>query len=478
MLAMLMLLLASCVDGYDDDQTFSPGVTDTQLESPDASKITVTTVINSTQEEELKIEWPVVMGAGGYQFTLYNVDDPDNPVVVGEENEIVDGCSVQRPKQEDTKYKIVILTLGNEKYNNKTATSSSEKEYTTLVRSVGTIPAGSDLADYFEANPIEANVEEVAYELEAGGHYTLSRPLDFGLNWITLRGDKIDHATVTYGADGRIGTNAGLKLKFIDFDCSAVPEGSDAAFILLSKTPDESIKGTGDYYIIENDVAVQSCNIKGINKYLIYDNNTKYCIKTFRIQDCIVSLNTTSEVLFFQSGFINNLTFSQSTLYGVVESSTYLIKYNNSGRPDRAGFQNGSINFYNSTLYNISKNGQMANYPGMSRTAVTLSLNQNLFVNCGKKDVVRRLAAGTSMTRSIANNCYWYEGGFAENEEMGGTQGDNSNANKAPATGFYEVPDFAGPIDNPDPLNVNFTPSGSEISKRSVGDPRWLPVTE
>ena len=40
------------------------------------------------------IKWNVVEGAGGYEVSFYNVDNPEEKVPVGEENEFVDGCSV------------------------------------------------------------------------------------------------------------------------------------------------------------------------------------------------------------------------------------------------------------------------------------------------------------------------------------------------------------------------------------------------
>ena len=59
-----------------------------------------------------------MLGAGGYQVTFYNIDDPDNPVVIGEENEVVDKCTITRDITEDTKYKVAVRALGNQKYNN------------------------------------------------------------------------------------------------------------------------------------------------------------------------------------------------------------------------------------------------------------------------------------------------------------------------------------------------------------------------
>ncbi|NMA73535.1 MAG: DUF4957 domain-containing protein [Bacteroidales bacterium] len=478
LLAALFLFLNSCVNGYNDNWEFSSNINGTELESPNPEEVKITKTADSKGKEVIKIEWPVVHGAGGYLFTLYNVDDPNTPIPVGEENEIIDGCSVTRSSEEDTKYQISIKTLGNEKYNNLDAKTATIINYTTLIPVSGIIPDGSDLAEYFTNNPIEKSDEEQAYELVPGGNYTLNSSLNLGLHSITLRGDKIHHPNVVYGKDGRLSTMGGLKLKFINFDCSNInSSSSNGSFLLLDSDPDESIKGHGDYYIIENDIVLQSCGIKNINRHLLYDNNKKYCPKTFRVQDCIISLNSTKQIIYFQGGFINNLMLLNNTIYspeGV--SCQYFIQYNNSGRPDRAGFPNGNINLSNNTLYSVAKTDKMANYSGMRSNLVTLTLVENLFVDCGNKEVVRHLAGNNrNMTRNISNNCYWYEGGFKDDEEMGQSHGDNSEANKAPSSGFYEDPKFIGPINNVNPLRVNFTPTGKEILKREVGDPHWLP---
>ena len=481
LMASLLFLLASCIDGFHDDETFSSGVTNTQLESPDATKVKITSQVNSQGVDEFKIQWPVIYGAGGYRFSLYIVDDPSNPQPVGVENEIIDGCTVIRPQQEDTKYQIKITTLGNDKYNNKDAVNTMEFVFSTLVPSVATIPSNTELSAWFAAHPISPSSVEQAYELEPNGVYTLDGKLDFGLNWITFRGDKVHHPKITYGENGRIITQSGLKIKFIDFDCSNVPSTSaNGSLLLLSDTPDASILRTASDVssfpaLIDKDIVIKSCNIMGINKYLLFSNNSTkgYTIKNLRIQNCIIASNSITNVIALPQGYINDLTLIQNTIYSLVNSSAQFISYNNSGRPTRGGYVAGTIALYNNTLYNITNSGNFANYPGMSNTTVTVKLRQNLFVDCSNRNVVRRLCpnGNTTCPREFSNNAYWWNpDGFAVGDEMDGSAGDKSG------TGFYENPNFVGPINNPDPAKVNFTPSGINVLSKKVGDPRWLSV--
>lgn len=482
--ASLIMSLTSCIDGYNDEWTYSPGVVNTQLESPDASGITITTQVNRQGNEEFKIKWPVVYGAGGYSFTLYNIDDPQNPVAVGQENQTVDGCSVIRPQQEDTKYRIVIKTLGNTKYNNKEAETATQVDFTNLVPTVARIPNNSELSSWFAQwiaqNPDSiSNLKERAFELEPNGNYTLDGNLDFGLNWITFRGDKIYRPKITYGVNGRLITQSGLKIKFIDFDLSNIPSTeANGALLLLSANPNPSIvRAAYSSFpaLIDKDILIKSCNIMGINKYLFYTNasSKNYTVKSFRIQDCIIASNSTTNVIALPQGYVNDLSLIQNTIYSRVNSSTQFITYQNAGRPDRGGYLSGSISLYNNTLYNLSYSGNFANYPGMSNISVTVRLKQNLFVDCSSKNVARRLCPNGNLTcpREFNDNAYWWNpDGFTEADEMGGSSGDKSGS------GFYENPSFVGPINDANPANVNFTPIGATIRSKKVGDPRWLTV--
>ena len=117
----MLLFFASCVDGFKDNDIFSSGVKNTTLNSPDSI-----TFAPSSDGATIKISWPVVYGAGGYLFTFYKVDDPANPVAVGQKDQVVDGCSVTRDLAEDSKYKVVIKTLGDSTVNNKGALNPKE----------------------------------------------------------------------------------------------------------------------------------------------------------------------------------------------------------------------------------------------------------------------------------------------------------------------------------------------------------------
>jgi hypothetical protein len=464
-MSILLFYCSSCIEGYKDDWEFSSDVKNSTLESPAAEKIAC---VVSPDGSTATITWPVVYGAGGYEFSFYIVDDPDNPIVVGEENQIVDGCSVQRPLQADTKYKIVIKTLGNEKYNNKDAATASTKNFTTMVPTYATIPNGSDITQWFAANPIPADSTntELAYELEADGNYTMSGIVNFGNQKVTFRGNKIKHPIVTMGTAGRISTSAGLKVKFINFDCNSIAGSStDAALLLLSSTPNPAIKGTGDYYIITDPVVLQACNITGVQRHLVYDNKIKYCTVTLLIDNCIVKLNTTQAqpIIYFNQGFAKDFTVKNSTFWSTASvANNYFVQYNSSGRPDRAGLVTGSVNFLNSTFYKVCYTTQWCNYSALvGRSDVYWNMKENIFVNCGNGEVARRFLGGrTGLSTATFNlNTYWYNGAFPTGEKTYDT-----------GTILQSDPMLK------DPANGDFTVQGTDQLNARTGDPRWLPI--
>ena len=265
MLALAGLLsFASCADGIEDE-SFDAGVRNAQLSSPTIDKDCFSTITNSDGSESVKLAWEVVMGAGGYHCVVDIVDDPANPVNVVDS--ILDRPSIVFSKIEDTNYSISVTTLANEKLNNKAATEATSYAYSTLVPAT-TIPNGSDIAEFINANFTPSDSEQ-AFELEAGGSYTMSSTVDFDLSLMTVRGNKINWPTVTLTGNAGFITQAGLKIKFIKFDCT---ELTSTGFLTLSSEPSESIsteslgfKADGanqNGYVVMDPVIISDCYFK------------------------------------------------------------------------------------------------------------------------------------------------------------------------------------------------------------------------
>lgn len=461
-LLLTILFATSCAKGFDGNEVFMSTVTNTQLESPGADKVKISIVVNAKGEEEFKFEWPVIYGAGGYQFSFYIVDDPDNPVAVGEENQILDKCHTQRAKQEDTKYKIVIKTLGSEKYNNKEALAATEINHSTLVPAM-TVPDRTNLTEFFASNPITGTEPETAYELAAGGTYTVSGDIDFGSKSVIIRGDKINHAKITLSSAKLISKGAGIKFKFVDFDFS-----EKANELIEYGDPAEDIPTQGSQpYAVASPVAFEFCNFSGMTYRIISSASTKhYFIYSLTIKNCIFDMKLSSLFIYFAgNAYIKDFTIVNTTFNNQKGASTSqsFLQYGN-GSIAKSGVFAASLIMTNNTFYNVSYSQKIATYNMMRQSTYTITAKKNIFVDCGDGNVIHQFAGGQTQANRICDqNAYWYNASFPQTE-ITNTAGDKSGTH-------YEVdPGFA----NPDA--GDFTISASQLITDGIGDPRWLPA--
>lgn len=457
-----LLLFAACADTYDADETFSGGVRNAQLSSPAEADITITP---STDGSSQTISWPVVYGAGGYELHLVNAGNESLIMA-----DTIDGCSVTVPREDDVNYRLELRTLGNAKLNNRDAAETTMKSFSTFTASFAAIPEG-DLYTWFVQNPIpdDSIGINLNYDLAAGGHYTLSHDLDFGLHIVTLRStSKENHATITFDGDYTIQSATGMSMKYLDFDCSKAVK---SPVFELSPTPPDTIKGItgkGDYYNIMYAWTINSCNFEGVNYQLIYDNNEKYCLETLMITNCNIHMTTDPETgingnafIYFKLGYANTTIVQYCTFWNTGEGAAkYFLQHGNNNRCDRAGYVSNLVSYVKNTFYNLNCQ-QWSNYSGFSGRATSQWVcTGNIFYECGPQ-VARRILGGRSAdtysSTSFSNNTYWVEG----EPETGQDSYD---------TGFQLTTDPAFV----DPAHGNFTPTGAEQVERKTGDPRWF----
>lgn len=470
-----MLLFSSCVDGYKDDRTFSPGVQGVTLESPSTEGWTFTRNVDITS---LEITWPVVLGAGGYQVTFYNADDPDNLIAIGEENEIVDKCKIARDITVDTRYKVVVKALGNEKYNNSDAVTATEMTYNTLVPLREIIPSGTNLTTYFTDNPIaplEEGEEEVAFELVAGGNYEMDGNIDLGTTTLTIRGDKVNHAKITMKGNAYfINRGAGFKVKFIDFDF-------DESTYTVSNSRGVVVFNSTEAGIVQQPYVFQSCNLNNIPVPLYYCNNG-YALAALSVDDCLVGIKdgSTNFIAFNGQGWIKDLSFTNTTIYYPVAGNGYLVQMR--GRTPSnfsgSGWSASLRKMNNCTFYRVGNNRFFNNVIGSNSAVFTLEMQNTIFADCviststGTEGVFRRICnAGNygNVNYTLGYNTYYYSavpGGFLDYDTSDDAGRDHTG------TAIKVAPSFA------DAANGNFTLSSSEHIANRCGDPRWLPATE
>lgn len=458
-LAICALLAVGCADHYDGDETWSPQVKNATLTSPDASKITIT---SSADGSTMTIAWPVVYGAGGYAVELYNVNDPNSPVLV--KTDTIDGCSFRVNREEDTNYSLNIRTLGNQKYNNREAQDQTEYKFNTFLPTYAKIPDGSDLKAWFAENPIPTDsTSHLCYDLVPGGNYTVSGKIDFYGHQVTLRSSsKANYANVVMGAGSYFNTYAGFTLKYLNINA----EATNKPLISFSDEPDESIKnliGEKGCYFIMDPVVVQGCNITNLGSSIVASNSAKYDVRVVSINNTIVQLDKTlpaansAAVIYMKSGFISDFTIKNSTVYSREHSDVFFIQHG--GRPkDVSDEEQRYVSILNCTLCNIAYGKNFCDYHN-GQTTYHYTLKNTIIVDCGKANFLTGLNKGQSSDNpvwDVNNNTCWRDGSDASASQTG---------IKNPGLWLTTDPEI-------DPANDKFTPAAAQ-QEAGQGDPRW-----
>lgn len=468
-----VLFLTSCAKDGFDDESFDGGVSNTQVSAISADKVTISP---SADGKSQTISWPVVMGASGYRVNLIDLGNPNEPII---NDSIVDGCSVTGKREEDVNYKLTILPLGNAKKGNTDAAEVTSKEFSTFTPTFKTIPAGSDLNEWFAANPVpdDSIGSNLNYDLEAGGSYTISAALDFDAHWVTLRSNsKSNPATITYtDAASCINFAAPFNVKYLHFDCAGM--AANIGVFGFSKDPTAARDESTGFVIFEGNTTIVNSTFNNVNGYFFWDSRKgqKIAAVQFLIDNCVVELTppafVKAGVIWTNNGgHINDLTISNSTFYNLTEAGDIYYFYQaGMYRAKDIGMASNSVNYKNSTFYRIgylNNEGEWGNYNGMNGKAESYwTMTNCIFYACSAKGgVPRRFLHGktysaTSGNVTFANNTYMQANGSFDNVGSYDTSG----------TQIEEDPQFANPAQG------DFHISGPTQVARKTGDPRWLP---
>lgn len=226
-----------------------------------------------------------------------------------------------------------------------------------------------------------------------------------------------------------------------------------------------------DYIYIDN-VVLKNLTIWNVKGSLLYDGNKKMCVENLTIDNCKINFDTEAveneAIVSFKGGGAKDVTIKNCTFRGNNAVAKYFLRYNNSARLDRYGYDSSSdymnFKYLNNTFVNLLKSdGQWSNGNGVQGYArAAYDVENNIWYNCGK-DIIRRLAFG----RFNGNNPMT----FAKNTYFNG--GESTATSEA----SY---DKSGSILTTDPAFAdadkdNFTIGAStQQAKYQTGDPRWL----
>lgn len=493
LLCLGLLALTACEKGFDSGESFESDVRNAQLVSPELSKACFSKVMSSSGEEQVKVAWQVVSGAGGYACQVMNVDDPSAPYEVY--SDTIDGTSFVFPSADDTKYSVSVRTLGNQKYNNTEAQSATVYDYSTMVEGQ-VIPAGTEISAFVKAN-LKETTDEQAFELEPGASYELNDEVDFQDKVVTFRGDKIHHAFVTLGENGVIRTSTGLKVQWINFDCAQqkCSKTGITGVVEMSRQPAASAsaeaQGVGagknggkpaDVFVCTKTIMIKECAFKDVHCCLFSVGQGSWGISDIRVNGCVVQLDNDGSAWGdasvisaysptwlapsggnFWYGGIKDVTVTNSTFLNIKPKAgnNRFIRFNNKDLDRVFPTPAGSGKIENCTFYQIMTNKEFGNNTP-SKADYVITFNNNLLVDAFR--LQKYIQGGCTLHIDPATNI------------LKGVLTTVDGTDKTRCGTEDPSLDFVGPcdvsLDFSQPLfGLNFQPTNSSYA--DFGDPRW-----
>ena len=481
LLGAAAILMASCAQDGFNEESFESNVRDTQVQSPDADKITIKQ--NASGTEQI-ISWPVVMGAGGFECKLVDESDANNPETIFEE--IVDGCSFRAAREEDAKYRIYIRALGNKKYNNTDASTTTEVAYTTITEAYKVIPSGTDLAKYFVPDSIPENeldevtkqLKPIAYDLEAGGIYTISDTVKFGNRKILLRSNKVGADIKTMKDKACFEIQNGFTMRNLRIDCDS---SNTSGLIVCSNAPEATVPfnetkytnaGTKGCYLISEPVEIRNCMIKDMHKALVSTGESNgWVVETLNIMNNIIQMDNEKNYFlnFYGSGkssAFKELLIQFNTIYNLKENNDqFAIRFGNASNAVKL-FGTNSNPEVGRFKWQMTSNTIMRVFTGKAfgnnipnNVCVINIITDNIFIDVLQ---LEKYALG-NQTKTTYNNYFWgIVSKVAAADKKFGTEMDPGIV---PPTTSLDLTQKNG--------GLNLTPTG-EVFTSGSGDPRWL----
>ena len=208
-----------------------------------------------------------------------------------------------------------------------------------------------------------------------------------------------------------------------------------------------------DYYKFD-ELTLSGLKVNGLKNSIIYDNNVKYCVTDLTIDDCVMQLETEAvkndALIAFQAGGVNNLTVRNSTFYGN-NGAKYFVRYNNSARIDRFGFDKAddtwSFTYENNTFYKtVKSDGQWGNYSGIvgKNAQGIVTVKNNIWYDCDAQTMRRLLHSKKfsqfSSASQMENNTFIVDGEAVDQGDYGnGSDLTGDPGFKRPAEGDFTL---------------------------------------
>lgn len=435
--ATACLCLTSCIDGFDNDETFTSDVKNQQVATP---------VLRDSANADGTIAyvlWPVVHGASGYVVSVRNVTDEANPDTIVTDKTI-DAVKYAFSREDDQYYDVKVVAVGNTKYHN-TDSEAASLRVSSFVDQLGEIvPDGSDLATViptmlaqFAAD--KDSTAEFGINLEPGGTFTISGKVDLKNYQVTICSTNPNQqATIVMGDSTGFITQGGVKFKNLIFECAGMTNKTDA---ILNLSSEPTFSKIGSQYLTTYPLVFQNCRIKELSTRMIADNCTPWVAQNVLVKNCIIQVDQEAQnkkknaskhcdIIDFGDGFCINFAITGSTVYSTTSLASAssdmptVYRVANKKLPgellDGATYKYCTNSITNCTFVNISKTSAEQNSPifywprQKGQSYCTVTNKDNIYSDCAGRRVKRySLLAGQNgnMGAVFSNNVYNYNDG-------------------------------------------------------------------
>ena len=228
------------------------------------------------------------------------------------------------------------------------------------------------------------------------------------------------------------------------------------------------------------DVAITAVTVKGLKKALFY-SNSKYYYGNFTLINSFIEQAADATTFDYTKGSVAlNFTIAGSTIYAPTATTKSLYS-SQSGQKAIEYNADATQNFVISvnTMYNLAPGKNFFTHRQNSQKWLSYTVQNNLFVNCGKSgQVIKGLNGGSSSvnpTWTIKGNAFNFDGAdTSANEETGDadhTQDETPGLNETVQDNVAGVMTFTN-VETPDFGGTFEMPFGA-TAPEALGDNRW-----
>ncbi len=221
----------------------------------------------------------------------------------------------------------------------------------------------------------------------------------------------------------------------------------------------------------ETNVEIAGVKVKGLKQSLFYSTCKNYLIKDFNVNWCNVELAGDVTAFDFTKGSAaENFNVTNSTFYApTATTKSFYSSQSGQKLTEANGDLVQTFKFQNNTLYNLAKSKNFFSHRQSNQTWLTYDVQNNIFVNCGKKgQTIKGMNGGQS-----GKNPTWIIKGNAFNFD-----GEDTSADEATGDDDEPVQDCVAGVakfadaDNGD-FNGVFEIDVEATAPESLGAPMW-----